>query len=125
MKAWRTRNAACQVVWHIRLAAISLQHALGPWGGVAAVVHNVPVEIQKERARCLNIISDLCNQLIRSLNILSGQEERFDPEATAARLIECCEIAMADLTVSRLRQVLEDAAQDKEAPDRTGLHDRS
>jgi hypothetical protein len=119
MEPWQVRHAAQDVVWHIRLAAIAFERALGPWGGVAAVIQNPPAEIQNERVRCMNIIGDLCNQLIRSLNILSGQEERFDPEATAARLIECCEIAMADLTVSRLCQVLKDAAQG-EAPDRAG-----
>lgn len=115
MKAWQVRHAGRDVVWHIRLVATTLEHALGPWGGVATMVGNSGIEVQNERARCMNIINDLCNQLIRSVNILSGQEERFDPEATIARLIECCDIAMADLSVSRLRQVLEDAAQGSSA----------
>jgi hypothetical protein len=119
IRAWRVRRAANDVIWHIRLAANALEHALEPWGGVAALVHNAPAEVQHERVRFMNIISDLCGQLMRSLAILSGREERFDPAATVARLIECCEIAMADLTVGRLRQVLEDAARDEEAPDGT------
>lgn len=118
IKPWQVRHAAHEVVWHLSLAATALEHASGPWGGVAARVHGAPEDVQKERVRCMNIISDLCGQLIRSLCILSGQEERFDPEATAARLIEYCDIAMADLKVSRLRQMLEDVGRDSSTAQR-------
>src|ERR1700685_3049374 len=111
LKAYQIRHAAHDVVWHIRLAATALEHTSGSWGCGAARVHGAPEEVQNERVRCMNIISDLCGQLIRSLNILRGQEERFDPEATATRLIEYCDVAMADLKVSRLRQILEDVGR--------------
>jgi hypothetical protein len=60
----------------------------------------------------MNILGRLCLQLNAILNIFSGREERFDPEATIDKLIEYCDVAMADLKVSRLRQILEDAARD-------------
>ena len=62
MKPWQVRHAAHDVVWHIRLAANALERALEPWGGVAALVHNAPGEVQSERVKCTNIISGLCGQ---------------------------------------------------------------
>ena len=112
MNALQIRQAANEVVWHIRLAATALGHSLDPWGGVAARVHNAPVEVQNERAKCMNIVGGLCVQLNTILNIFSGREERFDPEANIERLIEYCDVAMADLKVSRLRRILENAARD-------------
>jgi hypothetical protein len=111
LKAWQIRQAANEVLWHIRLAAITLRHALGPWSGVAAVVRNAPAKVQNERARCMNIVGALCLQLNTFLNIMSGREERFDPQATIERLIEYFDVAMADLKVSRLRRIRENAAR--------------
>jgi hypothetical protein len=111
MKAWQVRHAAHDVLWHVRLAATALGHSSGPWGSVAAIVPNSAGEVQKERARCMNIISAACGRFISVLHILNGREERYDPDAVFEELIEYCDIAMADLKVSRLRQVLEDAGR--------------
>jgi hypothetical protein len=59
----------------------------------------------------MNIIGGLCRQLKTLLDIYAGQEGRFDAEATMEKLIEYCDIAMADLRVSPLRQLLEEEGQ--------------
>jgi len=111
MKPWQVRHAAHEVVWHLSLAATALAHVQGPWGGVAALVQGAPAEVRNERARSMNIIGGACGRLIRFLNVLRGQEERYDPDAVIAELLECCDTAMADLKVSCLRQILEDAGR--------------
>jgi hypothetical protein len=116
MKAWQVRDAARDAIWHIRLVATTLQHALRAWGGVAVILRNSPQEVQRERARCMNVISGLCGRLIRLLETLSGREERFDPEATLEELIEFCDIAIADLRVSPLRLIREIAARGDGTP---------
>jgi hypothetical protein len=62
MKPWQVRDAAHDAIWHIRLVATSLQHALRPWGGVAVLLKNSPQEVHTERARCMNVISGLCGR---------------------------------------------------------------
>jgi hypothetical protein len=112
MKVWQVRHAARDVLWHFRLVASALEHASGPWGGVAAVVRNSPAEVQNERMRCTNIISGACGRVIRFLNVLRGREERYDPDAVLEELIRYLDTAMAGLNVSRLRQVLEHVARE-------------
>jgi hypothetical protein len=63
----------------------------------------------------MNIIGGLCSRFTRLLNILNGREERYDIDSVVEELIENCDIAMADMLVSRSRQVLEDAARGNEA----------
>jgi hypothetical protein len=86
MKPWQVRQSRHGVVWHIRLVATALERTLG-CGAMA--VDYLQEEVQNERARSMNIISDLYEQLIRSVEILGGQEERFDPKAerTLVRLV--------------------------------------
>jgi hypothetical protein len=115
MNARQIRRAAWDVIWHFRLATTVLGHALDQWGGVAALVNNTSADVRNERARCMNIIGGLCSRFTRLLNILNGREERYDIDSVAEELIENCDLAMADLLVSRLRQVLEDAARGNEA----------
>jgi hypothetical protein len=114
--ARQIRRAAWDVIWHFRLATTVLGHALDRWGGVAAQVENTPADVRNERARCMNIFGGLCSRFTKLLNILNGREERFDIDSVVEELIEYCDIAMADLLVSRLRQVLEDAARGNGAP---------
>lgn len=112
MKAWEVRRVACDVVWHLHQVATTLEHALGSWSGVAALVQNSPAGVRNERARCMNIIGGACVRLNRVLEILSGREGRYAPEVVLENLIKCCEIGMADLKVGRLRHMLEEAAHD-------------
>jgi hypothetical protein len=112
MKVWQVRHAAHDVLWDFRVIASALEHAMDPWSGVVAVVRNSPAEVQNERVRCTNIISGACGRLIRFLNIQCGRKERYDPDAVLEELIRYLDTAMADLKVSRVRQVLEHIARD-------------
>lgn len=112
MKAWQVRHAAYDVIWHFRSAATTVGHSFGPWGGVAALVQNSLAEVRNERARCMNIIGGAYARFNRLPEIMSGRNECVDPEAVLEELITYCNLAMADLKVSRLRQILEDAARD-------------
>jgi hypothetical protein len=109
-EAWNVKRDSRDVVWHIRLAAVLLEHALRPWGNVSALVPQALDEVRNERVKGMNLISGCCVRLKGVLNILSGTEERFDPQASVEELIKYCDIALADLQEhGRLRKKLEEA----------------
>jgi hypothetical protein len=99
------------------------QTAGPPWPAPESVVRQLKTDLTQSgglgskkklrpREMCFFLTSPFI-ELIRLLEILRGREERLDPEATIEELIEFCDIAMADLKVSPLRQIREDAAHRK------------
>jgi hypothetical protein len=105
------KQATCNVIWHIRHAALTLEHAIGSWESVAVLHPTTPEEVQKERLRCMNVVGGLCDQLTRFQAVMNSREE-IDPEVAIRIPIASCDTAMTDLRVS-MRERLEEKGREQ------------
>lgn len=88
------KKKAADIVWHIRQAAVILQHALPAWGWIQLAEQTEPREVIDERRKCLNIIGRLGSRLTRFTEVANGNEE-VDPYAIIQNLIDLCDESLA------------------------------
>jgi hypothetical protein len=100
------KQATREVIWHIRLAAITFQHAIGEWEEVVVLHLTTAENVQEERKRCMNQIGALCDRLTKFLGLMNSREE-VSPEAFISRLIESCDTAIEDLRVGPAERLME------------------
>ena len=112
MKGWQVKEVAHDLVWHIRLAAMAFEHCVDSYGGVVALDPDAPEDVRKERAKAVNLISDMGTELI-GIGQLLRCEVDGSFQGAASALIKKCDLAMADLKVNALQEHLKEQAREE------------